>query len=170
LRDAAGNPAPASAIGGATATVALTSAHRNVNASGSGIIAQNIQARATGEAQGLFVGFNSVDLDAQQIGPGIAFGPKVTVTDTGDNGGNGGPTIQVITQNPADVNNVVLPPSAPATAAVAREVATVAEDATAVAAQTQSPGNDPDPQKKKGKPISLARKVSRVTVLLPTSN
>jgi hypothetical protein len=53
---------------------------------------------------------------------------------------------------------------------VAREVATVADDAATVTAQTGDPGADPDLKKKPGGEIKLARKVSRVTVLLPGQN
>jgi hypothetical protein len=53
--------------------LAEVSAGRNIDASGSGIIAQNIIAKATGEAKGLFVGFNSVK---KKKGKGIMLAQK----------------------------------------------------------------------------------------------
>ena len=148
--------------------VTMVSPGENINASGSGVVAQNAAATATGEAQGLFVGFHSVNLNASQIGPGVAFGPTVNITDTGDAGGGSGPSITVIAQNPVDVNNAVSAPTAPATASVAKEVATVADNSTTVADNSDAAGDDLEAKKKQaGKPITLARRVSRVTVLLP---
>ena len=142
---------------------------RDVDASGSGIVAQNALAKATGEAKGLFVGFNSVSLDANQLGPSIAYGPTVNITDSGPNGNDLGPTVvQVISDNPVNVNGVTQPVKAPQTVAPATEVATTTEDQNIQAAKTGTDDTGEDPQKKKtGKEIGLARKVSRVTVLLP---
>jgi len=136
---------------------------RNVDASGSGIVAQNVVAEATGEASGLYVGFKSVFLVAQQIGPGKAFGP--TVTDDQDPGGTG-PVIQVISTAPT-VEGISVPSAAPPTVSAPKEVATVADDAATVTAKTDQPNDDPAAKKNKGKEISLARRVSRVSVLLP---
>jgi hypothetical protein len=118
---------------------------RNIDTSGSGVIAQNIFAKASGEIKGLFVGFNTVNLDATQIGPGLAFGPIVTTHDDG----LGGPSpIIIVAQNPINENGVIVPDAAPIASNVAKN-------------------NGEDDQKKKGKQIALAQKVSRVTVILP---
>jgi hypothetical protein len=143
----------------------LVSANRDIDAGGSGIIAQNILARATGEVQGLFVGFHSVNLVGNQIGPGVAYGPTVNITDAGGGNNPTGPAIQSISDNPVGVNGIATAAVAPPTASVAKEVATVAEDATTVTAQA----NDLNLNKKPGGAIAL-RKVSRVTVLLPGAN
>lgn len=139
--------------------LAEVSAGRNIDASGSGIIAQNIIAKATGEAKGLFVGFNSVTLDATTIGPGVAYGPHVDITST-----EPGPVIQVITDNPSTVNGESLVPTAPDTQPVAEQVAPTADDALTVASKTD---DQDDEKKKKGKGIALAQKTGRVTIVLP---
>ena len=140
--------------------LAEVSAGRNIDASGSGIIAQNIIAKATGEAKGLFVGFNSVTLDATTIGPGVAYGPHVDITST-----EPGPVIQVITDNPSTVNGETLAPTAPDTQPVAKQVAPTADDTSTVASKTDD--QDDDEKKKKGKGIMLAQKTARVTIVLP---
>jgi len=147
------------------------SPNQNVDASGSGIVAQNVIAKATGEVNGLFVGFNSVSLDANTIGQTIAYGPTVNITDSGPNQGDLGPTVQVISDNPVNVNGVSVADKAPQTAAPAAEVATTTEDQNIQAAKAGTDSLGDDTQKKNsGKPIGLARKVSRVTVLLPKLN
>jgi len=149
------------------------SADRNIDAHGSGIVAQNVLAEATGEVSGLFVGFNSVTLNANVIGSGIAFGPTVSISDASSSGSGSGPSIQVISENPVSVNGVSEAATAPETASVAKQVATTTEDEniqSAKAANTDA-ADDQDPKKKKGgKEIGLARRVSRVTVLLPQKN
>lgn len=148
--------------------LATVSSSGNINASGSGVVAQNAVATATGEVQGLFVGFHSVNLSANQIGPGVAFGPTVNITDASQANGSG-PGITVIAQNPVDVNNTISAPTAPQTAAVTHEVAALPDSASTVATKSDD-GNDSLDQKKKDKPVGLARKVSRVTVILPGQN
>ena len=165
LQDAHGNPVLAAEANNPAAATALVSANRDIDAGGSGIIAQNILARATGEVQGLFVGFHSVNLVGNQIGPGVAYGPTVNITDAGGGNNPTGPAIQSISDNPVGVNGIATAAVAPPTASVAKEVATVAEDATTVTAQA----NDLNLNKKPGGAIAL-RKVSRVTVLLPGAN
>ncbi len=144
------------------------SADRNVDASGSGIVAQNVVAKATGEVNGLFVGFNSVNLDANAISHTIAYGPTVNITDSGPSGSSLSPTVQVISDNPVNVNGVSEAVKAPQTAAPVAEVATTTEDQNIQAAKTGTDAlGDDTGNKKAAKPIGLARKVSRVTVLLP---
>ena len=141
---------------------------RDVDASGSGIVAQNVLAKATGEVKGFFVGFHSVTLDANLIGPGVAFGPSVSLTDGGSGDSGSGPTIQVISENPVGINGVTVAASAPETTSAAKEVATTTEDSSIQAAKTGETGDETDEKKKKaGKEIGLARRVSRVTVVLP---
>ena len=137
---------------------------RNIDTSGSGVIAQNIFAKASGEIKGLFVGFNTVNLDATQIGPGLAFGPIVTTHDDG----LGGPSpIIIVAQNPINENGVIVPDAAPIASNVAKNNGETADDASTVASKTDDQDDD---QKKKGKQVTLAQKVSRVTVILPPKN
>ncbi len=169
LRNNNNSPYPADLIDGAGDVVGelvLDSQNRNINASGSGVIAQNIIAKATGELEGLFVGFNSVYLDATTIGPGIAYGPHVDIASD-----EPGPAIQVITDNPTTVNGALVDPTATDAPSVAKEVAQTADDASTVVSKTDDQsGNGDDDKKNKGKQIALAQKVSRVTVMLPQKN
>jgi len=112
----------------------------------------------------LFVGFNTVNLDATQIGPGLAFGPIVTTHDDG----LGGPSpIIIVAQNPINENGVIVPDAAPIASNVAKNNGETADDASTVASKTDDQDDD---QKKKGKQVTLAQKVSRVTVILPPKN
>ena len=170
LRDAGGHRVLAANLAGGT-PVRVSDA-RNLDASGSGVIAQSIIAKATGEAKGLFIGLGSgpVVISAGTIGPGLVFSSgKVTLT---SDDSSGGPTIQVISEQAHTDNGVsaatVLPVSN-----VAKNDAPTADTAATVAAKaddTSGQGDDLTGNKNKGKGITLARKISRVTVLLPGQN
>jgi filamentous hemagglutinin family protein len=136
------------------------SPNENINASGSGVIAQNILAKATGEVSGLFIGFNTVNLDANLISHVVVVGPTVGLTTPNETG-----PIQIISENPEAINGQLVIPTAPETQAPATQVTPQA--ATATTAASQSSDSDDDDKKKKGKQIALAQKVSRVTVTLP---
>ena len=138
---------------------------RNIDAEGSGVIAQNIVAQATGKINGLFIGFTSVNLTANSYGKGLANGPTVSVDQTGDSGS--GPGIQVVSDNPS-VNGVSTAPS-PSEAPSASQPVAENTDAANDVAKTSGASDDGDDSlgKKKGKGIGLAQKVSRVTVILP---
>ena len=151
-----GAPYAASLVNG-TGTVigqlADVSPNENIDGSGSGVIAQNIIARATGEVDGFFVGFNNVDLDATTLSHVFVIAPVVTAS------GNEPTPIIGISQN--STGQIV----APATEAPAAQVAPTAATAVSIASK---PDNSPDDEKKKkGKAPVLAQKVSRVTVTLP---
>ena len=138
---------------------------RNIDAEGSGVIAQNIDAQATGKINGLFIGFTSVNLTANSYGKGIAIGPSVSVDQTGDTGSS--PPIQVVSDNPS-VNGVSVAPSPSEAASVQQPVAATTDAANDVAKSSGDDGDDGDPNNnKKKKGIGLAQKVSRVTVVLP---
>ena len=138
---------------------------RNIDAEGSGVIAQNIVAQATGKINGLFIGFSSVNLTANSYGKGLAIGPTVSVDQTGDSGS--GPAIQVVSDNPS-VNGISTAPSPSEAASVQQPVAATTDAASDVAKSSGDSGDDGDPKNKK-KGIALAQKVSRVTVILPES-
>ncbi len=156
LDNKAGAPYAASLING-TGTVigelADVSADENVVANGSGAIAQNIIAKATGEVEGFFLGFDTVDLDATKLTHVYVIGP--TITTTGD---QQTPIIGI-----GDNSNGQITP--PTTDAPATQVAPTAVTATTVVSKTDN--SIEDENKKKDKPTTLAQKVSRVTVTLP---
>ncbi len=135
--------------------------NENIDASGSGVIAQNIVAKATGEVSGLFIGFNSVNLDANLISHALVVGPTVDLTSATQPG-----PIEVVSDNPVAVNGQIEIPTAPQTQAPTAEVAPQA--ATATVATKSSDSDDDD--KKKQKQVALAQKTSRVTVTLPPKN
>jgi len=137
--------------------------NRNIDASGSGIIAQNVIGKATGKVNGLFVGFNSVNLDANSFGNGIAFGPKVSISEPSDSGGI---PIQVITDNPSTINGVSVAPTVTDAPSAPKVVAETTDAASTMAKSSGDNDEIDDPTKKK-KGVSLAQKVSRVTVILP---
>jgi filamentous hemagglutinin family protein len=161
LQDAGGQPVLAQNLN--LGTTVRISDNRNIDASGSGIIAQNVIVKATGKVDGLFVGFSSVNLDAGSFGNGIAFGPTVTISGPSDAGGI---PIQVITDNPSTVNGVSVAPTASDAPSAPKEVAETTEAASTIAKSSGDNDENDDPTKKK-KGIALAQKVSRVTVLLP---
>ena len=137
--------------------------NRNLDASGSGIIAQNVIVKATGKVDGLFVGFSSVNLAAGAFGTGIAFGPTVSISGPSDAGGI---PIQVITDNPSTVNGVSVAPTASDAPSAPKAIAETT-DATSTIAKSSGDNDENDDPTKKKKGIALAQKVSRVTVLLP---
>jgi filamentous hemagglutinin family protein len=139
------------------------SPNENIDASGSGVIAQNIVAKATGEVSGLFIGFNSVNLDANLISHALVVGPTVELTSATQPG-----PIEVVSDNPTSINGQLELPSAPQSQAPAAQVAPQADTATTVA--TKSSDSDDDDKKKNGKKTVLAQKTSRVTVTLPHKN
>jgi filamentous hemagglutinin family protein len=145
--------------------IAYVSPGRAIDATGSGIIAENIIAKATGKVSGLFVGL-TVNVTTPVIGPITVFSSSPPVI---TDGGGKDPT-------PTDSG---APPviftadstTAAAPTAPAKTVAEAADSADSAAAKTDNSDNDFDGDaKKKGKGIALAEKVSRVTVLLPRKN
>jgi filamentous hemagglutinin family protein len=156
LDNGAGATYAASVING-TGTVigelAESSPDENINASGSGVIAQNIIAKATGEDEGFFVGLRSVDLDADRLDHVFVIAPIVTSL--------GSQTTPIIGISDNSNGQMV----APTTEAPAAQVAPTAATAVTVTSKTDNPAEDEN--RKKDKPTALAQKVSRVTVTLP---
>jgi trimeric autotransporter adhesin len=135
----------------------------DIIASGSGVIGANVTLHAGRTITGLFVAQHRLGADAPNFGPGLLFGPTVTVNQTGDN--SGGIPIQIVSDNPISENGVEVAAAAPDVASAPTQVAQTAADAAAVVATANGIGDNSDEVNKK--PITLAQKVGRVTVLLP---
>jgi hypothetical protein len=164
LLDASGNPIKVASPLAASGNPILVFG-RNIDSEGSGIIAQNIVAKASGELNGLFIGFTSVTLTAQTIGPGFAIGPTVSISQLGDSGGI---PIVVVSDNPS-VNGVSVPESPSEAGGASQTVAQTTDAASDVAKSSGGSDDDNDLLNKKKKGIGLAQKVGRVTVILPAA-
>jgi filamentous hemagglutinin family protein len=138
----------------------------DIVATGSGVIGVNVTLHAGRTVTGLFVAQHAVDATAQNFGPGLLFGPTVHAQDSGDNGG--GIPIQIVSENPISENGITVPASAPDVASAPKEVAQTAADSTTVAANADDQSATTDDDQKKKKAITLAQKVGRIKVLLPT--
>jgi hypothetical protein len=138
----------------------------DIIATGSGVIGANVTLNAGRTFTGLVVAQHHLIAVAQNFGPGLLFGPSVSVNQTGDNGG--GIPIQIVSDNPVTENGIQVPETAPDVASAPREVAQTAADSTTVASNADDQNAAPDDEQKKKKGITLAQKVGRVTVLLPT--
>jgi len=138
----------------------------DIVATGSGVIGVNVTLHAGRTVTGLFVAQHTVDATAQNFGPGLLFGPTVHAQDSGDNGG--GIPIQIVSENPISENGITVPASAPDVASAPKEVAQTAADSTTVATNADEQSASTDEDQKKKKTITLAQKVGRVTVNLPT--
>ncbi len=173
LLEDAGVPVTAANISSGTAVQISTG--ENINASGSGIIGENVVGKATGTFQGVVFGHGNVSLTSPQFGGLTVLGETITAQGNlgaGDtligaesvttSGGTGGATILSANANGGGSS------FAQGTTANAASSAASASDAAAAttAAKTDTTSTEDDLLKKK-KPISLARKLSRVTVLLP---
>jgi hypothetical protein len=152
LRDSDGNAVTASAI--ASGTAVKVSDNRDIDASGSGIIGENVVGEATGNVLGQEVAATG------NMGAGDEFIGTQSVTTSG----SGSATILSENANGGGSS------FSQGTVANATSASASANDASAdVAAATKTDTGDDDPTKKK-KSITLARKISRVTVLLPGKN
>ncbi|MDR3456118.1 MAG: filamentous hemagglutinin N-terminal domain-containing protein [Verrucomicrobiae bacterium] len=141
------------------------SASRDIDAGGSGVIAQSITARATGEINGLFIGHGAVDIAGRDLGKLVIFTPGPISLSGKDDPNAGGPVI--ISATDPTVNGISTPQEAPQSN-VAKDNSPTADDAAAAVSKTtaaETDGGDDFSKKKKG--IALAQKISRVTVLLP---
>ena len=146
------------AAGTAIGQLVRVTENQDITATGSGIIGQIINAQATGEISGLLSG-REVSVTAPQIGSLVVFSHDTPViSGTSFDGSEA-----VIVSPTVDT-------AAPAAAATVAE-APNADTAATVAAKTQladdGSGDEEAKKRGKGKPIALAQKVSRVTVLLP---
>jgi hypothetical protein len=132
---------------------------RNIEASGSGVIGQNVILRATGYITGLFVG-KYVDYNPGAPPPPGGL-PPIIKSDQPPGIGGSGPPPQIIDPTTSTAAAPVAGP--PVIAAVADSAATV----TTKTENSEDDSFDIGSKNKKGQGISLAQKVSRVTVLLP---
>ncbi len=174
LRDPAGNRVTAADI--SSGTPVSVSGGGNIDASGSGVIAENAVLKASGEIQGVVFSKNNITLDAgigitslTALGKSIdatapSFGPTVTLIGTEHVNAAGAAPSQILSQD-ANGGGTTF---AQGTVANATSQAASASDAAAPATKTDTSTNDDSLKKKKN--ITLARKISRVTVLLPGKN
>ena len=178
LRDSAGNPLTAADI--ANGTPVQVSSGRNIDASGSGVIGNTVKLNASGNIVGVIFARDNIDISAQQ-------NVNVTALAQGSINVNSGGTISgtiigvggisasgssidanLESNNGVSGDTTGAKGLAPGTAANATSQAASASDTTATAVKSDS-SSEEDPSKKK-KGITLARKVGRVTVLLPGKN
>ncbi|HEY2328957.1 MAG TPA: hypothetical protein VGI63_04000, partial [Verrucomicrobiae bacterium] len=170
LRDSQGNPVTAGNI--AAGTPVQVSADRNIDATGSGVIGQNIDLKTTGTLKGVVYGKYTVVLKADRITDFFGIGPTIIAV-----ANNYGPTVTLIGPEKVDATgagdlNIF---SADANGGGSSFAQGTTANATSAAASNQSADTDTqtadntdntdDLKKKKG--IALAQKVSRVTVILP---
>ena len=166
--DAVGDPVNVAEPLGASGNSTLVLG-RNIDTSGSGVIAQSIIVKATGGVGGLFVSLGSspINIGANNFLPGpegtgpVIYGNGKPIINTTDP--NSGPDPIIV----SDTGSTAPPPTD-----VAKTDAPTADTATTVATKTenQDDGLGDDENKKKGKGIALAQKTSRVTVILPPKN
>jgi hypothetical protein len=176
MRD--GQEQPVTAANLAAGAPVLVSDDRDIDASGSGVIAQNAVLKASGDITGLIFAQGNIDVAAvnnvnvtalAQGTANVAAGGNVSGTIIGVGGvsASGGSIDASLLSN----NSISGPTSgqsglAQGTAANGTSQADQTEDVAKAAGD--GTGDDADEEKKRKKPIALAQKVSRVTVLLPT--
>jgi len=146
---------------------------RNIDTSGSGIIAQKIIVKATGGVGGLYVslGPSPINIDAHNWLPGDGGGGR------GDGPGPviyglGKPIINMTDPNPGPDPVIISDhdSTAPPPTEVTKTDAPTADTADTVTTKTENPDDDlgdDDLNQKKGKGITLAQKTGRVTIVLP---
>jgi hypothetical protein len=173
LLDSFGHPVTAANI--AEGTAVQVSAGRNINAGNAGVIGQNIVALGTGVTSGRFYSRHSITIVSPNISQLIAFGQNVDVA------GNVGPSVTLIgtesvsttgegTANilSSDANGGGSSFSQGTAANAAASGASASSDSNLESVKKSDSGTDDEAARKK--PIALAQKVSRVTVLLPKKN
>jgi hypothetical protein len=153
-------------------------AGKDISAGNSGVIGSDIRTTAGGNISGIFVGSGTVSVNAGENFSGTIVGSTtVSVTAGGSVSGTivGGENVSVSggeitasllsgsvsTSGDASGASIGIPQSN-----ASRQDAQVADDASTAAAKADSQSDD---DQKKKKPITLAQKVGRVTVLLPTT-
>jgi filamentous hemagglutinin family protein len=149
------------------------SANRGIDASGSGVIGQNVVLKATGQIKGVFFSPNNININAGSIGATTALGKSIDATgpavgpveligtEKANYNGSGDPTILSPDANGA--GNTIAQGTAANAVSQAMSSQSLAQDTKT----TDNTGDDD--LKKKNKGIALAQKVSRVTVLLPVN-
>ena len=178
LRDSAGNPVSAANM--ASGSPVQVSGERNIDASGSGVIGSTVALQASGSIKGVIFARNNIDISAQQnvnvtaLAQGtvnVSSGGTVSGTIIGVGGVSAsGSSIDANLESNQGISGDTSGSKglAQGTAANSTSAAASATDSTSTASKSDADTGD-DLLKKK-KPISLARKVSRVTVLLPGKN
>jgi len=176
MRDGQGQPVTAANL--AAGAPVLVSDNRDIDASGSGVIAQNAVLKASGDITGLIFAQGNIDVAAvnnvnvtalAQGTANVAAGGNVSGTIIGVGGVSAsGASIDAALLSNNSISGATSGQSglAPGTAANATSQAEQTEDVAKTA--DSGTGDDTDEQNKKKKAITLAQKVSRVTVLLPT--
>jgi len=164
LQDANGNRVSAANL--AEGTAVRISDNRNIEATGSGVIAQNLILKATGLLSGLFVNF--APTPPIVVASGWGPGPTVFV-------GPAPPSISGIPSDSTGPDPIIISDSgssAPPPAEAAKTDAPIADTAATVTTKTenQDDGLGDDENKKKGNGIALTQKTGRVTVILPPKN
>ncbi|HXB58020.1 MAG TPA: hypothetical protein VNU95_00545, partial [Candidatus Acidoferrales bacterium] len=152
----------------------------DINAQGSGIIGSNIKLTADGNINGVVIGSQSIDIaNAQNVNVTAVSGGNVDINASGDVAGTivSGGSLDV---SGSSIDALLVAESVNASgdtaggsmgipqSNVAAENTPVADNATTASSKADS--DDSDDEKKKRKPVTLAQKVSRVTVTLPPKN
>jgi filamentous hemagglutinin family protein len=178
LRDSSGNPVSAANI--SSGTPVQVSGSRNIDATGSGVIGSTVNLDASGSVTGVIFARNDIAINAQQnvnvtaLAQGsinVSSGGTISGTLIGVGGisASGGSIDANLESNSGIYGDTSGSKGmSQSSAASATSAAASASEAGPAAAKTDT-GPDDDVLKKK-KPINLARKVSRVTVLLPAKN
>jgi filamentous hemagglutinin family protein len=155
----------------------LVSPGRDINVSGSGVIASNARLDASGNINGLIFARNNIDIIAQQninvsaLGVGNVNVNSSGGTISGNYIGVGGVSVSASSIDANLISANVVGSTSGQTglgqgAAANGASQGLANNESTQAAAASDQGNDEE-KKKKGKEIALAQKVSRVTVILP---
>ena len=159
----------------------LISPDRNIDVSGSGVIAQNASLKASGSINGLIFARGNTDIVAQQnvnvtvLAQGtanVSAGGTVSGTIIGVGGVSAsGSSIDASLISNNSISGATTGQSGTTEGTAANATGTAASNSDAnQAAATATTGDATDDDLKKKKPIALAQKVGRVTVLLPAKN
>ena len=152
---------------------------QNIDASGSGIVGGNINLKTTGNINGIVFARNNLNISAQQnvnvtaLSEGtanVSAGDSISGTIIGVGGisASGGSVDASLLSN-GSISGATSGQSGMAQGTAANATSAAASnDSNQTADKTASAGDGTDDDSKKKKPISLAQKVSRVTVILPT--
>lgn len=178
LRDSGGNAVNAGGIAGATPV--LTSAGRNIDATGSGVIAQNAVLKASGDITGVIFARGNIDIAAiasvnvtalaqgQADISGGSLGTSTIIGLGGISASGDSSSASLLSNNQISGATGGQTGFAQGTAANATSQAEQSDDAAKTVASTTA--DEADDQNKKKKGIGLAQKVGRVTVLLPAKS
>jgi filamentous hemagglutinin family protein len=152
-------------------------AGQNINAGNSGVIGSNVKAKAGGSISGIFIGSGAININAGNNFSGTVVGAsEVGITAGGGISGTviGAGNVALSGQNiTADIIGGSVSTAGNSSGATegfasvaSSQPASRSADSVAAAA---ADGDGTDEEKKKGKRITLARKSSRVTVILPAA-